>query len=392
MRRPFLLFYVLVFLDEVALLSIVPLVPAYTRAYGLSDVRAGALLSASSLAIVVASVPAGRLSDRFGAHIVTLAASAIAAAAMLGSAVAPNYAALLAARLAFGVGSGTIWSAGISWLSDSAGEDVRDRSLALVVTTAGVGSMIGPVFAGLLADHVARGAVFAVAGVPMVAVTVVLALGDPGTRMRHGHQPLGQIAAGMRSSPLLAGAIAIMLLGGVGDGVVNLVAPLQMGDHGLSSGAIGAWLSAASTIFIVSSVAVARVGRRAVSLHLAATLAALQAVALIPVLLSGAQAAVVATVLVRSIAVGAPYAMAFPLGALGAARLGFGTGTVNGLMGVVWGAANFVGPLVAGAVIAGPGDRAAYALLAAWCLLIALILLRAGRREDAAAATAAAAP
>jgi MFS family permease len=392
MRRPFLLFYVLVFLDEVALLSIVPLVPAYTRAYGLSDVRAGALLSASSLAIVVASVPAGRLSDRFGARVVTLAASAIAAAAMLGSAVAPNYAALLAARLAFGVGSGTIWSAGISWLSDSAGEDVRDRSLALVVTTAGVGSMIGPVFAGLLADHVARGAVFAVAGVPMVAFTVVLALGDPGTRMRHGHQPLGQIAAGMRSSPLLAGAIAIMLLGGVGDGVVNLVAPLQMGDHGLSSGAIGAWLSAASTIFIVSSVAVARVGRRAVSLHLAATLAALQAVALIPVLLSGAQAAVVATVLVRSIAVGAPYAMAFPLGALGAARLGFGTGTVNGLMGVVWGAANFVGPLVAGAVIAGPGDRAAYALLAAWCLLIALILLRAGRREDAAAATAAAAP
>jgi MFS family permease len=392
MRRPFLLFYVLVFLDEVALLSIVPLVPAYTRAYGLSDVRAGALLSAASLAIVVASVPAGRLSDRFGARVVTLVASAIAAAAMLGTAVAPNYMALLAARLAFGVGSGTIWSAGVSWLSDSAGEDIRDRTLALVVTTAGVGSMIGPVFAGLLADHVARGAVFAVAGVPMVAVIVALALGDPGTRKRHGHQPLRQITAGMRSSPLLAGAIAIMLLGGVGDGVVNLVAPLQLGDHGLSSGAIGAWLSAASTIFIVSSVAVARVGRRAVSLHLAATLAALQAVALVPVLLSGGEAQVIATVLVRSIAVGAPYAMAFPLGALGAARLGFGTGTVNGLMGVVWGAANFVGPLVAGAVIAGPGDRAAYALLAAWCLLIALILLRAGRREDAAAAAAAAAP
>ncbi len=392
MRRPFLLFYVLVFLDEVALLSIVPLVPAYTRAYDLSDVRAGALLSAASLAIVVASVPAGRLSDRFGARIVTLVASAIAAAAMLGSAVAPNFEALLASRLAFGVGSGTIWSAGISWLSDSAEEDIRDRALALVVTTAGVGSMIGPVVAGLLADHVARGAVFAVAGVPMIAVVAALALGDPGTRMRHGHQPLRKIAEGMRTSPVLAGAIAIMLLGGVGDGVVNLVAPLQLGDQGLSSGEIGAWFSVASTIFIVSSVAVARVGRRAVSLRLAALLAALQAAALIPVLLSGAGSPVVLTVLVRSIAVGAPYAMAFPLGALGAGRLGFGTGTVNGLMGVVWGAANFVGPLVAGAVIAGPGDRAAYALLAAWCLLIALALLRAGRREDAAAAAAAAAP
>ena len=344
MRRPFLLFYLLIFLDEVALLSIVPLVPAYTRAYNLSDVRAGALLSVSSLAIVVASVPAGRLSDRFGARIVTLVASAIAAAAMLGSAVAPNFIALLAARAAFGVGSGTIWSAGISWLSDSAAEESRDRALALVVTTAGVGSMIGPVFAGLLADHVARGAVFAVAGVPMIALVVALALSDPGTRMRHGHQPLAEIAAGMRASPLLAGAIAIMLLGGVGDGVVNLVAPLQLGDQGLSSGEIGAVFSIASTIFIASSAAVARVGRRAVSLHLAGLMAALQAVSLIPVLASGAVAPVVSTVLVRSVSVGPPYAMAFPLGALGAARLGFGTGTVNGLMGVVWGAANFVGP------------------------------------------------
>jgi MFS family permease len=391
MRRPYLLFYVLVFLDEVALLSIVPLVPAYTRAYHLSDISAGALLSASSLAIVVASVPAGRLSDRFGARIVTLAAAAIAAAAMLGSALAPNFLSLLAARAVFGVGSGTIWSAGISWLSDSADDDIRDRTLALVVTTAGVGSMIGPVVAGLLADHVARGAVFAAAGVPMVAVIAALALGDPGTRKRHGHKPMREITAGMRASPLLAGAIAIMLLGGVGDGVVNLVAPLQLGDHGLSSGAIGAWLSVASTIFIASSAAVARVGRRAVSLRLGGLMAALQAAALIPVLASGAVAPVILTVLLRSIAVGPPYAMAFPLGALGAARLGFGTGTVNGVMGVVWGAANFVGPLAAGAVIATAGDRAAYALLAVWCLLIALTLVRAGRREDAAAAAAAAA-
>lgn len=388
MRRPYLLFYILVFLDEVALLSIVPLIPSYTHAYHLSDVRAGALLSAASLAIVVASVPAGRLSDRFGARIVTLVASAIAAAAMLGTAVAPDFVTLLAARAAFGVGSGTIWSAGISWLSDSAGDDHRDRTLALVVTTAGVGSMVGPVVAGLLADHVGRGAVFAIAAVPMAAVIAALALGDPGTRRRHGHKPLGEIAAGMRSSPLLAGAIAIMLLGGVGDGVVNLVAPLQLGDHGLSSGEIGAWLSVASTIFIASSAAVARVGRRAVSLRLGGLMAALQAAALVPVLLSGAVPPVVATVLLRSVAVGPPYAMAFPLGALGAARLGFGTGTVNGLMGVVWGAANFVGPLAAGAVIAGAGDRAAYALLAVWCLLIALVLLRAGRREDAAVAAA----
>lgn len=389
MRRPFLLFYALVFLDEVALLSLVPLLPSYTRAYDLSDVQAGALLSAASLAIVIASLPAGRLSDRFGARIVTLSAGAIAAASMLAIALAPGFVTLLAARAAFGVGSGTIWSAGISWLSDSAAEESRDRALAAVVTVAGIGSMVGPVFAGLLADRVGRGAVFAIAGVLMIAVVLALALADPGRRRHHGHQPLRQIATGMRAEPLLAGAVAIMLLGGVGDGVVNLVAPLQLGDLGLSSGEIGAWFSIASTIFIASSAVIARMGRRAVSLRLAGLMAGLQAVALIPVLLSGAAAPIVGMVLARSVFVGPPYAMAFPLGALGASRLGFGTGTVNGLMGVVWGGANFAGPLIAGVVIAGPGDRTAYALLAAFSLLMGLILVRAGRRETSARAAAA---
>ena len=390
MRRPFLLFYALVFLDEVALLSLVPLLPSYTRAYGLSDVRAGALLSAASLAIVVASVPAGRLSDRFGARVVTLVAAALAAAAMFGTALAPGFVTLLAARAAFGVGSGTIWSAGISWLSDSAREGSRDRALAMVITVAGIGSMIGPVFAGLLADRVGRGAVFAIAGALMAVVVCALALGDPGGRRRHAHQPLRGVAAAMRTEPLLAGAIAIMLLGGVGDGVVNLVAPLQLGHLGLSSAAIGACFSVASTIFIASSAVVARVGRRAVSLRLAGVMAGLQAVALVPVLVSGAAAPVVAMVLSRSVCVAPPYAMAFPLGALGAARLGFGTGTVNGLMGLVWGGANFAGPLLAGVVIAGPGDRVAYALLAAYSLALGLALVRLGRREATARPAAAA--
>jgi MFS family permease len=215
----------------------------------------------------------------------------------------------------------------------------------------------------------------------MTGVVVALALGDPGARRRHGHQPLREIAAGMRTEPMLAGAIAIMLLGGIGDGVVNLVAPLQLGDLGLSSAAIGAWFSVASTIFIASSAVIARIGRRAVSLRLAGLMAGLQAVALTPVLLSGAAAPVVAMLLTRSVFVGPPYAMAFPLGALGATRLGFGTGTVNGLMGLVWGAANFAGPLIAGVVIAGPGDRTAYALLGVFTLVMGLVLVRLGRRE-----------
>jgi hypothetical protein len=61
---------------------------------------------------------------------------------------------------------------------------------------------------------------------------------------------------------------------------------------------------------------------------------------------------------------------------------------VNGLMGLVWGGANFVGPLLAGVVIAGPGDRVAYALLAVYSLVLGVALVRLGRRETGRAAAA----
>jgi MFS transporter, ACS family, D-galactonate transporter len=388
MRRPFLLFYALIFIDEVALLALVPLLPAYTRAYHLSAVRAGVLLSAASLAIVVASVPAGRLADRFGARLVTLAAGALVVVSTAAMAAAPGYAWLLAARSAFGIGSGMIWSAGLSWLSDSAADDVRERALGAVITVAGVAGMAGPVFAGALADRMTVGAAFAVVAAVGAPVVAGLAWGDPGRRVRHDHQPLVRVAGGMRREPLLAGALAIMLLGGVGDGVVNLVAPLQLGDHGLSSGEIGAWFSVSAAIFIVASAVVARMGRRAVSLRGAGVMAGLQAVALVPVLVGAGTPAVLATVLGRSPFVAAPYTIAFPLGALGAARIGVGTGTVNGMLGLVWGGANFAGPLIAGVVLAGAGDRAVYALLAAFSALLGASLLRAGGRDAAAPAAA----
>ena len=44
MRRMFVLMYALVFLDEIALLGLVPLLPGYTRIYDLSTTEAGALL------------------------------------------------------------------------------------------------------------------------------------------------------------------------------------------------------------------------------------------------------------------------------------------------------------------------------------------------------------
>src|SRR5919204_1547278 len=389
MRRTFALMYALVFFDEVALLALVPLVPGYREAYDLSAAQAGALLSAASLAIVVAAVPAGRLSDRHGARRVTIAAGALVAAATALTAVAPGFAVLLVARAAFGLGSGTIWSAGLAWIGDSASDARRPAALGTVITIAGVGGMAGPVVAGYLADNIGRGAPWAVMSAATALVVAGLAISDPGRQVAHPHRPLRQVASSMRREPLLVGAAAIMLLGGVGDGVINLIAPLQLAGHGFSSGRVGFWFSVGAALFIALSAATTRVGRRAVSLRAAAFFAVLQAVTIIPVLVSGAAVAVVAMVLARVAAAALPYTIGYPLAAVGAARLGLGTGTVNGLLGLVWGFGSFAAPPAAGALADSAGDRAVYVALVAFLLLMAAWILRAAQRHALPAPAAA---
>ena len=139
----------------------------------------------------------------------------------------------------------------------------RSAALGTVITVAGVGGMAGPSSAATSAEHVGRGAPWAVVSAATVLVVIALAVSNPGRSVAHEHLPLRHITGKRRSEPLLVGAVAIMLLGGVGDGVVNLIAPLQLSDNGLSEGRIGLWFSVGAALFIVASAATTRMGERA---------------------------------------------------------------------------------------------------------------------------------
>jgi DHA1 family inner membrane transport protein len=380
MRRLYLLIYALVFVDETALLGMIPLLPGYRDRFALSTTQTGALLSAASLAIVVSSIPAGRLSDRIGARRVTIVAGVVVAASAAATGLAESFPMLLAARAAFGLGSGTIWSAALAWLGDAASNERRPVVLGAVVTTAGVAGLVGPVGAGYLAERAGTGAPWAVVAVAGAIVVAGLLLVEPGARVRHEHLPLRRVADGMRTAPLLAGAAIIMAFGGVSDGFINLLAPLQLSAGGMSEAVIGVWLSVAAAVFIAGSAATARLGGRAVSLRAAAVLTGLQAIALAPVLASSARAAVIAMVLMRYLAAALPYTIAYPLAYAGAATRGLGTGTVNGLLGVAWGFGSFVGPPAGGAVADRAGQGAAYALLVAFTVVAAAWIMRSARR------------
>jgi predicted MFS family arabinose efflux permease len=389
MRRLIVAIYVLIFVDEVALLCVVPLVPVYTDRLGLSKFEAGAYLSAASLAIVAASIPAGLLADRLGARRVTLVAVVLLAVSNVMQAYATNLSELLAGRIVFGVASATVWTATVTWLSDTSSDRRRTSVIGAVVAVAGMGGMVGPAFAGAVAQHVSVRAVFLTVAVASAAMLVVLLALPAGGQAPHPHQPVAAVWRAARGEALIVAGIVIMVLGGLSDGVVNLLGSLELTADGLSTSATGFVFSAAAAVFIAISALVSRIGGRAVSVRSAGLAALLQAVALTPVFVSLASAPVAGMVLVRSAAVAWPYTIGLPLGALGARRRGVGTATVNGFLGLAWGGANFVGAPLAGFTAGVAGDRAAYGLLLACCLGAGVWLMR--RRPDVEPAAPAAA-
>src|SRR4029077_7822153 len=112
-----LLIGALILVSAAAPFALVPVVPVYARRLGLSGFEQGMGVGGTGLATAVVSVPAGALSDRFGARRITLAAGLLMAGATAAQALAGRVPPLHPARLAFGAGYGMVWTAGLCWLA-----------------------------------------------------------------------------------------------------------------------------------------------------------------------------------------------------------------------------------------------------------------------------------
>jgi MFS family permease len=159
------------------------------------------------------------------------------------------------------------------------------------------------------------------------SVVVTLALvRAPASEAGYRSEPvLATLRSARRDRFVLAGC-AVMVLIGLLNGGINLLAPLELNRAGLSAGETGLVFSAASGIFVLVSARVTRFGRRAVT---------------------------------------------------GAHGADLGRGAIMGLLNLVWGAASAVGPLAAGGPAQSLGERWVYALLFAWCTATGIWLVAA---------------
>jgi MFS family permease len=134
-------------------LGVSPLAPILLEAFGITRLQVGLLLPAIYIGGVVFSLPGGRLADDWGVRATLATGLGLVGAALVGAAVAPGYAAFLAALAVAGIGWALVNPAlGAAILQIF---PVSERGLAMGIKQMGL--MVGGIASALVLPGIAGG-------------------------------------------------------------------------------------------------------------------------------------------------------------------------------------------------------------------------------------------
>jgi MFS family permease len=343
--------YGLLFCGEVVWSAVFPLAPVYRDKYGLTATEVGVLLGAATIAILLVSVPAGLLADRTSTRWLAVGSSALLAVSAAGNGVADTFSELLAARVAFGIAFGTMWTAALALLAAAQTPAQQERSLSASVVIAGLGTTVGPSFGGIATQQFGIAVPFLTLAGLVVVLTVALIPASRGVpRTDPVHQRLVSAARRLGRQPLARSGLWFMALAGFVAATINLLVPLRLAAGGVSTSVIGGVFSAGAVVFFTASLVITRAGQRAAQVAVGAVASlALAALLVVPLVVSTVPALVVFAVL-RAPLIATLFTVSMPLAARGADRVGVNRGVLLGLANAVWAVSGTTGPIIAGAL------------------------------------------
>jgi len=360
------------FVNGVAESSLVPLLPSVRDDLGLSPVQVGLLLTTTTLAMLVAAMPIGYATNRFGTRGPLLVAAALMPVALVGQALAGSLALLLAARLLFGFSFGILWVIGPARAA-SGGRGAGGTGP--LIAASGVGWLVGPVLAGVLADTTGwRTASVVLAVVTLPLIPFVARYASPRTSGERLESPRLRSAVGLlRHNRAIAGAALVSALLGVVGGVSGLLVPLALAANGLSAGAIGLAFGISAAVWIAAAAIVGRLRASAVHLHAVGLAVAVMAAAWLLPAFRLSTLALMGFLVVATASRSTINALNYAVGVR--ASEGNSAPMVMGVMNLAWAVTALATPLLAGLAEGSAGVRFAFAATAVATAAVAAVLL-----------------
>ncbi|WP_327585204.1 MFS transporter [Nonomuraea sp. NBC_00507] len=252
-----------VFVDLLGFTLILPALPFYAADLGATGLWFGALMSAYSVAQLVAAPVLGRLSDRYGRRPLVLLALAGSVLSMALTGLATSLAWLLVCRALAGACGGSI-SVAQAYLADAVPAERRTGAMAQMGAAIGMAFVIGPALGGGLAPLGFAACAYAAAGLAAVNLAAALAwLPEPdGPRTAQDGEEASSPDRGLRRPVvLLAGTGFLAMAAFVG--METTLAFLGRDRYGWDATSIGLALAAAGlAMAAVQAGLVSRLARR----------------------------------------------------------------------------------------------------------------------------------
>ncbi|CAA9555000.1 MAG: Uncharacterized MFS-type transporter [uncultured Thermomicrobiales bacterium] len=153
---------------------LVPTLPYYANGLGASVALIGFVVAAAGIGTLVADVPAGALLGRVGRRPAMLLGAGLVALSTFTASFFPSIVALILLRLLAGVGTALWGLSRHAYITDVVTPSQRGRSLSVFGGINRAGSLLAPVFGGVIGTAFGLGTVFAVSGL-MAALTAIIA-------------------------------------------------------------------------------------------------------------------------------------------------------------------------------------------------------------------------
>jgi len=296
-RRVLVVVCAAIFLETVQFSILAPVLPEIAAEFGLDDVGAGVISGAYAVGLVLLAIPAGRLAARIDERVGIAVALGAMAAATAWFALADVAWQLATARFLAGAACALVWAGGMAWVSSCGPRESRGSRLAVVMTVAITGGLVGPAL-GTLVTIIGRSEVFlAIAAVS--ALTVI-----PVVLLRGSHSVVERNPRGLRA--LVRGAwlvFAIDFYAGISISAISVMVPLQAVVLGASATAVGIAFTLGSVGQAALSPVAGRVAdRRGPMLPMAVALCVVAGLLVIMAMVPGVMGPVVVLVLLLPVA------------------------------------------------------------------------------------------
>ncbi len=167
-RRILLWMCVLIGVNQLGFGAIVPVLPLYAQAFGVTASAVGLAVAVYGLARFAVAMPTGRLSDALGRRATLALGGLVSAAGNFWCAWAPDFPDFILARFVAGAGAGAIVTTGQVVLADITRPEWRGRAIGIYQGVFIFSVGIGPFPGGWLAETWGLAAPFAACGLASV--------------------------------------------------------------------------------------------------------------------------------------------------------------------------------------------------------------------------------